>query len=160
MLKKIFFTSFLFLLLTNLSFSQSTVRVVTFNEFKDYMNRDDGVIYVINFWATWCKPCVQEMPYFEKLNNKYKDQNVHVLLVSLDLVNNLDKKVTPFIKKNKIKSEVILLNDTRYNRWINQVHPKWTGAIPFTLVYKGNAVDYFEGPINYLQLEDMVKPKL
>jgi len=150
----------LFLLLSLSTFAQKEIKVVTFNQFKDYLNKNDGNVYVINFWATWCKPCVDEMPYFEKLYLNYKDSNVHIVMVSLDLVGDLEKKVKPFVQKNNLKPEVILLNDTKYNTWINQVHKKWTGAIPFTLVYKGNSLSYFEGSLTYKKLEEMVKSKL
>ena len=53
---------------------------------------------VINFWATWCKPCIEELPCFEELRERYIGQNVLVILVSLDFKSQLEKKFIPFLK--------------------------------------------------------------
>lgn len=66
-------------------------------------------IQVINFWATWCKPCVDELPAFEKLKATYGDQ-IDVILISLDDVENLETKVNPFLEKHNIQSQVKLLD--------------------------------------------------
>lgn len=95
--------------------------------------------YVINFWATWCKPCVKELPYFEKLNRKYEDKKVRVILISLDFKRNLDSHLISFIRKNNIQSEVVLLDEPDYNSWINDVSSEWSGAIPATAFIKGSS---------------------
>src|SRR5690606_6809447 len=51
---------------------------------KKYFQKKNDSIYVINFWATWCKPCIKELPAFEKIASEYADKKVKVLLVSLD----------------------------------------------------------------------------
>ena len=43
-----------------------------------------GKVYLIDFWATWCKPCIKELPAFEELNARYQDKGLKVVLVSLD----------------------------------------------------------------------------
>lgn len=105
---------------------------------------DPDSVYVINFWATWCGPCVKELPYFEQLNAKYSNQSFKQILVSLDAPKKLDSKVIPFIKKNAIKSEVVLLADGKYNNWIDKVDPSWSGAIPITLIIKGEQRLFYE----------------
>jgi len=90
--------------------------------------------YVINFWATWCAPCVKELPYFEKLNQKYTDKKVKVILVSQDFSKQLEKKLKPFLEKNKLQSEVLVLIDPDANSWIDKVNPAWSGAIPATVI--------------------------
>lgn len=90
-------------------------------------------IRVINFWATWCAPCVKELPLFEKLNVERSD--VEIMLVSMDL--DLDpnpEKVYKFISRKGIKSEVILLNEADPNSWINKIDKSWSGALPATLI--------------------------
>ena len=77
----------------------------------DYMNKSDSVL-VINFWATFCKPCIEEIPYMETISQKYKDQKVKVLLVSLDLPGFFPGKIEDFVKKNNYSSRVIWLNET------------------------------------------------
>jgi thiol-disulfide isomerase/thioredoxin len=90
-------------------------------------------IQVINFWATWCGPCIKELPLLEKLNAERKD--VHVRLVSLDLDLDPDpEKVRSFARRKKLKSEVIILDEKNPNEWIDKVEKAWSGAIPATLI--------------------------
>ena len=100
---------------------------------------DKNTIYVVNFWATWCAPCVKELPHFEKLNSENK--NIKVVLVSLDFKDQFESKLLPFLKKKSIKSEVVLLTDKDYNTWLPIVNKDWSGSIPATLIInKGKKV--------------------
>jgi thiol-disulfide isomerase/thioredoxin len=110
------------------------VAVVKFPELQKRFSRPNDTTYVVNFWATWCAPCVKELPNFEKLGAAYARQKVKVLLVSMDYASQVDKKVRPFVAKQKLKSEVLLLNESDPNTWLEKVDQKWSGAIPFTLI--------------------------
>ena len=110
----------------------------SFDAFEKVLHQDNDTTYVINFWATWCKPCVAELPYFEELTKKYSDKKVKVVLVSLDFEKNIDSKLKPFLKKNKIESDVVLLLDPHEQEWIEKVDPSWSGAIPITIFYKND----------------------
>jgi thiol-disulfide isomerase/thioredoxin len=112
---------------------------------------------VINFWATWCAPCVKELPFFEKLNKTYADRDVEVLLVSLDFPKQYDSKLKPFIEDKKLKSKVVALNDTDANYWIPKISEDWTGAIPATLIYNKDKRQFYEQPFNYEELETQIK---
>lgn len=100
---------------------------------KEVLN-DKSATYVVNFWATWCAPCVKELPHFEKLNSENK--KVKVVLVSLDFKNQYETKLLPFVKNRKINSEVVLLTDKDYNTWLPIVSKDWSGSIPATLIIK------------------------
>ena len=93
-IKKILF----FLILINyISFCQSNeVKTVNYNELKPLINKSGEKTYVVNFWATWCAPCIKEIPYYEELN---KNPVIDVLLVSLDFPNHMYSRLIPFIKK-------------------------------------------------------------
>ena len=125
---------------------------------KDLIDSEKPV--VISFWATWCKPCVIELPYFEKISEKYENKKVKVILVSLDFSDELESRLKPFLKKKGIKSEVLLLNESDPNTFINKVSTKWSGAIPATYIYKGKNIEFFEGSFTYGELESIIKQKL
>ena len=91
--------------------------------------------YVVNFWATWCSPCVKEIGYFEELHRESVSGNVKVILVSLDFPKQIDTRVIPFLNQKEISAEVLLMTDLDYNSWIDKVDPAWSGAIPATLIY-------------------------
>ncbi|CAH8293144.1 AhpC/TSA family protein [Mariniflexile fucanivorans] len=133
------------------------LEVYDFAGFEKFLNRDDGKIHVINFWATWCAPCVKELPYFEKLNAEYGNENVEVLLVSLDFPHLYESKLKPFIKDNKLKSKVIALDDADMNTWIPKVDETWSGSLPATIIYKNNKRKFFEQSFTFEALETEVK---
>ena len=153
------FTIVLSIILSFSAFSQRTVEVVDFEGFKPYLEKQDGKVYVINFWATWCKPCIKELPAFQKLHDSYGDKGLEVLLVSLDMPRQLDSRLIPYLEAKNITPEVILLDDPDANAWINKVDPKWSGAIPATLIYKNGIRGFYERSFTYEQLEEIVKSK-
>ena len=115
------------------SFAQQ-VPVLKFTQLQQRLARPSDTTFVVNFWATWCAPCIKELPNFEQLRAANTGKKVKVLLVSLDYASQLDSKVKPFVKKRGLKSEVVLLNETDPNDYIDKVDAKWSGALPFTLI--------------------------
>ena len=134
-MKQLFFITF-FLIISQIAIAQKPLAFDKFDDFEKAILKKDDTIYVINFWAIWCAPCVKELPYFEKLH--LENKNVKVILVSLDSAKDLEKKLIPFIKKKKITADVILLSDKDYNSWLNKIDPNWSGSIPATLLISGN----------------------
>lgn len=122
-----------------------------------FLNKTDDKTYVVNFWATWCAPCIKELPYFEKLNETYSNQDVEVLLVSLDFPKQYDSKLKPFIEEHKLKSKVVALNDVDTNSWIPKVSEEWSGAIPATLIYNKDKRQFYEQSFDYEQLEMQIQ---
>jgi thiol-disulfide isomerase/thioredoxin len=107
------------------------VEVIKFDRLQNIIDAKAEKIQVINFWATWCAPCVKELPLFEKLNADKKD--VKVTLINLDFADK-EKKVESFLSKKKMQTEVLLLDEIDYNTWIDKVDQSWGGAIPATLI--------------------------
>jgi thiol-disulfide isomerase/thioredoxin len=91
--------------------------------------------YVVNFWATWCSPCVKEIAFFEELHRNSIQKKLKVILVSLDFPNTIERRVIPFLKEKEITASVLLMTDLNYNDWIDLVDPGWSGALPATLIY-------------------------
>src|SRR5471030_2425937 len=89
--------------------AQQNVKMVSFDEVKNLMNRNTDTTYVINFLATWCNPCVHELPNFVKLDSMNKNTKVKVYLISLDAPKEIDTRLKPFVNKNHIQCPVWLL---------------------------------------------------
>lgn len=114
-------------------------------------------IQVINFWATWCGPCVKELPLLEKLNADRKD--VVVRLVSMDMDLDPDpEKVWKFVARKKIQSQVIILDEKNPNSWIDKLEKDWSGALPATLVVnnKTGKRKFVEKSLHEGDLEKMI----
>ncbi len=117
-------------------------------------DRDEDII-IYNFWATWCAPCVKEMPYFEKID---KEEGVQVRFISLDDVEKLENRVIPFLNKKNIQAKVFLLDETDYNAFIDKVDKRWSGAIPATVIVnnKLNTKEFYEKEFHEGELEKVV----
>lgn len=137
--------------------SDINLEIYDYDGLEPLINKKDDKIHVVNFWATWCAPCVKELPYFEAINEKYKDDNVDVLLVSLDFPKNYDTKLKPFIEAHDLKSNVVAFDDTNQNRWIPAINESWSGAIPATIIYKGNKRQFYERSFTQEELEIELK---
>jgi len=133
------------------------LEIYDFNGFQKFLQKKDDKVYVVNFWATWCAPCVKEMPYFEKLGQEYKNENVEVLFVSLDFPHLYESKLKPFIKNKNIQSKVVALNDVDMNTWIPKVDKNWSGSIPATIIYKNDMSKFYEQSFTYESLEIEIK---
>lgn len=132
-----------------------------FDSMKPLFGFDNDTTYVINFWATWCKPCVEELPIFESLISNAKKEKIKVILVSLDFADQVESKLLPFIQKHKLKSTVVLLLDSHFNKWINEVSPDWSGAIPATYIYKQEQSRLVKSKFKNLEeLRENIKPFL
>jgi thiol-disulfide isomerase/thioredoxin len=115
-------------------------QIPSFDTFKDfekkYLASPTDTACIFNFWATWCKPCVEELPYLTEAANQYKNSPVKIIFVSLD--SKKDKnKLAAFTEKNLANQYVVHLTDHKYNDWIDRLDPSWSGSIPATLFIKG-----------------------
>lgn len=109
--------------------------------------------FVVDFWATWCVPCVQELPGFDSLTLAHRNDKVKVLLVSVDFKSQLKTAVLPFVKGRGIQSPVFLLDEQDQQVYIDRIDSTWSGAIPATLIVKNNTRRFFEKEFTYPALE-------
>ena len=116
----------------------------SFDDFEQILQKNNDTTYVVNFWATWCGPCVKELPYFEALGEEMSGNKFKLILVSLDFERQIDSRLIPFLNKHKIKSDVLLLLDSKESEWIDRVDPSWSGAIPITIVYNRQSRQFYE----------------
>lgn len=138
--------------------SREHIEVINFEQLEPWLHKQNDTIYVVNFWATWCAPCVRELPYFERINETYASDMVKVLLVSLDFPGQINSRVLPFLERHNVHSEVVLLDAPDANRWIPLVDESWTGAIPATVIYHGSKRYFFERELKYEELEGIIIP--
>lgn len=122
------------------------------------MEKGGDTTYVVNFWATWCAPCVKELHYFTELDSAYAGKKVKVILVSLDFKKDFSSKLVPFVKKRKISTEVLFLDETNDNEWIPKVDGSWQGNIPATLIRNtsGNFRHFIPRETTYAELDSLV----
>lgn len=135
---------------------QDELEVYDFQGVEQFLHSNDSKTYVVNFWATWCAPCIKELPYFEKVQEEYQDE-VEVILISLDFPSQYETKLKPFLKEKQLKSKVIVLDDTDMNSWIPKIDSKWDGAIPVTLIYNKKNRQFYPQSFTYDQLMTEVK---
>ncbi len=129
----------------------------TFEQLQPRLYTKSDSIYIINFWATWCAPCVAELPHFFEIEKKYKNQKVKLLLVSLDFKSQIKTKLKPFLVDRKITTEVVAITDPNSNEWIDKVSSKWTGSIPATLIFNKDKRGFYEQQFSFEELEKTLK---
>jgi len=131
-----------------------------FDDFAPILANKNDTTYVINFWATWCKPCVKEMPGLLEANEKFKDEKFKMILVSLDFETHMESKVKPFIRERNIDPEVVLLTDTKQHYWIDRVNPEWGGSIPMTIIFNKGFYFFREGSMNIEELNEIINKNI
>ena len=114
--------------------ANAQVKLLTLNELEQRVAQGKDTTYVVNFWATWCGPCVEELPYFERLNTENIKKPFKVILMSLDFKSKLQTDVVPFVAKHKLKSEVFVVNEMDQQKLIDRVDKEWSGSLPATLI--------------------------
>jgi thiol-disulfide isomerase/thioredoxin len=123
----------LFIALLSSALQAQTIRKIKMN---DLLKRIDttSVPLVVNFWATWCGPCVRELPWFEKNVAAMKEKKIKLLLVSLDYAGDYPKGIAAFAKRNGIVSEIIWLDETNPDDFCPKLDKRWQGTIPVSLM--------------------------
>jgi thiol-disulfide isomerase/thioredoxin len=129
-MKHLIFISVLLLSIT--AVDAQPIKRWTIDDLVQYAATNDSVL-VINFWATFCGPCIAELPYFHSITNKYKKQNVKLLLVSLDFEEYYPKRIRDFANKRKYTAEIVWLDEEKPDEFCPRIDPKWTGSMPATL---------------------------
>jgi thiol-disulfide isomerase/thioredoxin len=126
---------------------------------KQAINSHKGKVVVLNLWATWCPPCVEEFPDLVKLHNNYRAKGLVMIAASLDEPE--DKgKVVEFVSKQKASFPVYLRSKGNEEAFINPIDKEWPGAVPVTYVYNraGKLVGKpIVGGQSYEQFEERVK---
>ncbi len=121
-----------------------------------FLRNQDETVYIINFWATWCAPCVRELPDFERITAEYPESEIKVVLVSLDKIKDKTTKLLPFLRQNQIISEVIHMESKKSHIWIDKFAPQWSGAIPATIIKYKDRKAFHEGGLSYSRIMNYI----
>ena len=148
---------FCLLLAFSSSYSQQ-VKKVKIGEIEALMEASDHPL-VISFWATWCLPCIHEIPYLQETTKKYADQNVELVLVSLDFKESFPAAIESFVKKKHYQATFYWLNETNADQFCPRIDPKWDGSIPATLFInkKSGYRKFYDRQVTPLQAEAELK---
>jgi thiol-disulfide isomerase/thioredoxin len=116
-------------------------------------NQGTDKLLLVNFWATWCGPCMEEFPELEKMVRMYAERQVDIVTVS---VNSPDeqKLVLGFLKKQHAFNRNLLLNSNDSADAVAAFGPGWKGAVPFTALIgtNGQTLYSIQGDLKPLEL--------
>lgn len=163
-MKNILLFSVLCLLFSN-KINAQEIKVVKLKEVLAEMQKNKSLeqkdtTLVLNFWATWCVPCVKELPDFIKLANENDQFSKKIILIAVE---DELKKVKAFLTKkdflikNKNQIEFWLLDEKDANTWVSAIEQHWDGAIPFTMFWKNAQKTTHLGEITYQELQNLLK---
>ncbi len=138
--------------------AQAQVRLIKLASLENRIKAGNDTTFVINFWASWCKPCVKELPAFEELKSATANKKIKVLLVSTDLRSKIESSVEPFIKVHKLHGEIFVLDETP-GSFAEKIDVTWSGALPATLIVntKNARRDFYNKPFSYQELTELIK---
>jgi thiol-disulfide isomerase/thioredoxin len=127
-----------------------------FQEFKNQFITSPDTVYVVNFWATWCSPCVRELPAFEENVTHFANKPVKFYFLSLDFGENAFEKANNYLAKKGYSFRSHLTTDDDANEWIPLVDESWSGAIPATVFYKGSQKMFHAGIVTTEELKNQI----
>ncbi|MCU7616499.1 TlpA family protein disulfide reductase [Chryseobacterium sp. PBS4-4] len=136
-----------------------SLKVLNPQQTTDFLQKKNDTLYVTNFFATWCGPCVREIPHFKDKIVELKDQPVKITFISLDTKEVWNSEVPRFVDKQGIRNNTILLDGGQLDeKFFKNNFEKWDGgAIPFTYMRKGDKTDEYLGMMTPDLLDSKIK---
>ncbi|MBN8554405.1 MAG: TlpA family protein disulfide reductase [Deltaproteobacteria bacterium] len=115
---------------------------------------------LVNVWATWCPPCVEEFPELLKFHRKWKDKEVSLQLISVDFASEREK-VLSFLKDQGVDFKTFMREGSDED-FVRALDKKWTGALPTTFLMddKGKILFRWDGAVTVSALEKEIQKHL
>lgn len=147
------------LLLVALAPKAQPVAIVNTKWITDLRTQSSDTLYIINFWATWCKPCVEELPAFDTIEQHFSHAKIKVILVSTDMKRAYPQQIAQFIQNHQVRSTVVWMSEPNADRWINATGTNWSGAIPTTWFIQGSThrSEIYEGEFSADRLYHLIR---
>jgi thiol-disulfide isomerase/thioredoxin len=136
--------------------------LISAKEFRRLLAKEQGNVLVVNFWATWCIPCIREFPDLSKLQEKHSERGLKVIAVSMDDPELLDTKVKRFIQEHRPGFVTYLQTEADPDTFASVVDPGWSGVVPTTYVIDrtGKVRKSMVGRRSYEEFEAAITPLL
>lgn len=153
-------TTFLLALLGSFTFAQE-IKKIKITDLETIIQESTTPL-IVNFWATWCKPCIEEIPHFEQAAQKHVKDSLSLLLISLDMEEDYPEQIVHFANRLTITSPILWLDETDADYFCPKVDEKWSGALPATL-FINNKTGYrkfLEQPLSEDELENEIAAML
>jgi thiol-disulfide isomerase/thioredoxin len=138
-----------------------SIEKIKITDLEKILQKTDST-YIINFWATFCAPCIEEMADLIKYTKKYEKQKVKLIFVSLDLAEAYPSQILEFVTKKKLSDTVVWLNETDADYFCPKIDTLWTGTIPATIIVN-NKIGYkkfFEKKLSAKEIKTMITQAL
>ena len=137
-----------------------SLEALTVAQLKNLISKDSGSVVLLNIWATWCKPCKDEMPRLLQLKKKYQSAPFDLILVSADDIDQIDSVIKPMLSELGVGFPTYIIHDSTDDAFINGMNSDWNGALPTSFLYskQGNLVDMMVGERTLSQFEKAIAP--
>ncbi|WP_209391118.1 TlpA disulfide reductase family protein [Chryseobacterium sp. RR2-3-20] len=142
--------------------AKTPLKALSIQEMNNYLQKKNDTLYVTNFFATWCGPCVHEIPFFKNKIQELKGKPVKITFVSLDSKSEWNTKVPQFTDEMGIRNNTVLLDGELIDqKFFSDNFKEWTGsAIPFTFMRKGDKTDETLGMMSEQDLNEKIEKLL
>ena len=154
--KQVLFLALLFWIIEIDAKAEESPPIITITELDKILSIRSDTTYMVHFWATWCVPCVKELPEIEKIARELADKKLKVILISFDFEKSIETKLVPFLQSKNITSQVLVLKQERGYEWLERINSGWSGALPATIIYNSETLQFHEKSFEYSELKELL----
>ncbi len=165
--KSLFFTIFVSIMISSYPLfaeekqteRKPVIHDIKLNQIETLLSEKKQGLIIINLWATWCPPCVAELPHFGNIYKQYSGKDLHLYLINIEGKQSKEKVLEPFLKKNPLPCPVYLLEGGNPEEFEKVLKTEISGALPVTIIYssEGKLIKKFEGSITETDIQSVLR---